>query len=202
MPWKCYNCGTKNLNSEDACSNCGGNVAAPKSFYIHWVFGGAAFFLVVYIIGVFVGGTLVELAAAPTEADVLAAAKAADPKVENIKTLKPEALDKAEAAALAKTKSEMSPIFKQLTFWFLPFILFMVCGVIVGFVSDGKTIIEAAIGSVIGQVGGFMILVYAFSQDMSYLALGIGVLPGFGLAMLGAFFGEILQDRKERMTRF
>ena len=60
MGWSCYSCGTKNPNSADECQKCGGTVAAPSNFYIGWVFGGAIFFLVVYIAGTLAGGVLVD----------------------------------------------------------------------------------------------------------------------------------------------
>ena len=80
MPWRCYTCGTKNPNSADTCKECGGNVAAPSKFYLHWVFGSAVFFFVVYMAGTFFGGTLLEVAATPTDSEVMSHAKAAGAK--------------------------------------------------------------------------------------------------------------------------
>ncbi len=198
MPWKCYSCETKNPNSRDECKNCGGNVAAPRSFYIHWVFGGGIFFLVTYLVGIFVGGTLVEVAVAPADAEVFAIAKAKGATASSILELKPEELKAARKAVVAKGKAAMSPLVRNLLLWFLPVILFVVCGAIVGFVSDGKTILEAGFGSVIGQVVGFLLLTYLFNAGGSWMAVIVGIVPGFGLAMLGAWAGEILQDRRER----
>ncbi|MCP4604104.1 MAG: hypothetical protein GY847_26875 [Proteobacteria bacterium] len=198
MSWTCYSCGTKNPNKADACENCGGNVAAPRSFYVHWIFGGAAFFFVTYLIGAFLGGTLVEVKVAPTDAQVLATAKAQGVTAKTMLDLKPEESKAAKSAVVAKAKADTSPIVMNLIYWFLPFILFIVCGAVVGFVSDGKTIIEAGIGSVIGQIGGSLLLSYAFETDIGWITLIIGLVIGCGLAVLGAWLGEAFQDRRER----
>ncbi len=200
MAWACYSCGTKNSNSLDACQKCGGNVAAPRNFYLHWVFGGAAFFLITYLLGVFVGGVLVEISVAPEENAVYDTAKKMGLGVgaNSAMELKPDEAKAAKEKLIAKGKERMPPVKRHLLQWFLPAILFIGCGILVGFVSDGKTIIEAGFGSVVGQVLGFVLLVYGFSSDLNWLAVVIGVVPGFGLAMVGAWLGEIWQDRRER----
>lgn len=200
MAWTCYTCGTKISNKEDTCPKCGGNTAAPQSFYIHWIFGGMLFFLVAYVVGAFVGGTLVEVYVSPSESEILKKAKVkeGEEKPDSIMKLKPEVLKAAKEAAINKAKAKMSPVLRNLIQWFLPMILFFVFGALVGFVSDGKTIWEAAIGSILGQVGGFLLLHYVFDVGIGWLNMGIGIVPGFGLAMLGAWFGEAWQDRRER----
>ncbi len=198
MSWICYTCETQNPNNLDACKKCGGNTAAPKNFYLHWVFGGAVFFLVTYLAGIFIGGTLIEVKVAPTDAQILSTAKEQGAEAKSILELEPEQATAAKKTLIAKAKAETSAIILGLIYWFLPFVLFIVCGVIVGFVSDGKTIIEAGIGSVIGQIGGFLLLVYVFEAETSWIALIVGVVVGCGLAILGSWLGEILQDRRER----
>ena len=200
MAWSCYSCGTKNSNKEDTCSNCGGNVAAPRSFYVHWIFGGMIFFLVAYVVGAFVGGTLVEVVVSPDEAEILKMAKVeeGEEKPDTTMKLKPEVLKAAKEAAINKAKKNMSPVLKNLLRWFIPIILFFIFGALVGFVSDGKTIWEAAIGSILGQLGGFLLLHYVFGSSIGWLSLGVGIVPGFGLAMIGAWLGEAWQDARER----
>ncbi|MDD5308422.1 MAG: hypothetical protein PHU25_13960 [Deltaproteobacteria bacterium] len=75
-------------------------------------------------------------------------------------------------------------------------ILVLAAGVVLARLSWGKTIIEAGIASVIGQLAGFAIV------NFTGLAAGLGVIEfavcavvGIGLAVLGAFLGEWLQDR-------
>lgn len=198
MAWTCYSCGTKNKNSAEECTNCGGTVAAPSSFYAHWIFGGAFVFFLAYIIGVFLGGTLVEVAVAPSDAEVLAVAKANGATVNTVLELKPDESKAAKAVVVEKGKAAMSPVLKNLLYWVLPFLLFIVCGGIVGFISDGKTILEAAIGSLVGQVIGFLVLKYGLGNAIGLIPLVVGLIVGFGLAMLGAWLGENYQDRKER----
>ncbi len=202
MAWKCYSCGTSNPNDADMCQKCGGTVAAPKSFYVVWIFGGAVFFFIVYLAGTLAGGTLVEAAVAPEAEEIIVEANALkkdhDPEIKSVDTLEPEALAAAKASAVSKAKESMSSVLKGVLYWVLPVLLFILCGIIVGFISDGKTIIEAGLGSVVGQVGGFMLHMYVFKTGLPWLALLVGIVPGFGLGFLGAWLGEIIQERKER----
>jgi hypothetical protein len=201
MAWKCYSCGTKNPNSADTCSKCGGNVAAPKSFYIGWVIGGGFIFALFYMVGTFAGGVVVAALASPKDpailAEVNASKKAEDPIAESLSEVKPEQVIAAKAVALDKAKNAMSPVLRAFITWIFPAILFILSGALVGFMSDGKTIIEAGIGAAIGQVGGFLLHVYVFHTGFSWLALAIGIVPGAALAILGAWIGEIMQLRKE-----
>ena len=198
MSWQCYSCGTKNPNSADTCSQCGGNVAAPSKFYLHWVFGSALFFIAVYMAGTFFGGILLEVAASPTESEIIAHAKADGAKVDSVISLQPDQLAKAKAKAIEQHKAEMSGATKTMLYWFLPVILVFFCGGIVGFISNGKTIIEVGIGSVIGQVGGYLLQRVAFQSEASVLAISIVVIIGIIVSMLGAWVGEILQGKRER----
>ncbi len=199
MSWTCYSCETKNPNSADACSKCGGNVAAPSNFYLQWVFGGAAFFFVTYLAGVFIGGTLVEFKVSPSDPEIFAMAKTQGAEVGSVMELKPDQAKAAKATLVAKAKAEMSPFMMYFTYWFISFLLFIVCGAIVGFVSDGRTVIEAGLGSVIGQISGFLVLVYGLETEMSWAALIVGLVIGAGLAILGAWLGEAIQERRERV---
>jgi hypothetical protein len=204
MGWSCYSCGTKNPNSADQCQKCGGTVAAPRSFYIGWIFGGGMFFLVTYIAGTLAGGVLVEFVASPENEDILAYANAnkqegeTDAKSVEHLANEPERLAAAKAAVIERNKSKLSSFTKGLVYWCLPVVLFVICGIIVGFVSDGRTVIEAGLGSVVGQGVGWVLHVYAFETGLPWLALAVGIVPGFGLGVLGAWLGEVLQERKER----
>lgn len=204
MAWTCYSCGAKNPDSADTCKSCGGTTAAPRSFYLPWVFGGALFFLITYSVGSIVGATLLEFAASPEEAaiveeaKVLCAAKEVD--FDNLMTLKPSDLAEAKAAAVAKKKAQIPAVLRGLLLWMLPALLFVLCGAIVGFISDGKTIWEAGIGSLLGQIGGFFALKMGLGYDLGWLVLGVGLAVGFGLAVAGAILGEKVQEIKERMA--
>ena len=71
------------------------------------------------------------------------------------------------------------PADTKLIQWTLPVILFIICGIIVGFISDGVTIIEAGIGSVLGQLLAVVLIVYVFKTgSTSWLAFAIGAVPG------------------------
>jgi len=204
MGWACYSCGTKNPNSADQCQKCGGTVAAPSSFYVGWIFGGGIFFFVFYLAGTMAGGVLVEFAASPEDKDIIAYAndnmKEGESKVEKIEQLgnEPERLAAAKAAVIQRNKAGMSSIVQGLLYWILPVLLFIICGIIVGFVSDGRTVLEAGFGSLVGQGIGWVLHVYVFETGLSWIALVAGLVVGFGLGMLGAWLGEWIQERKER----
>jgi hypothetical protein len=201
MAWKCYSCGTKNPNRADTCSKCGGNVAAPRSFYIAWVFGSGVIFAIFYLIGTFAGGVVIATIASPKDpaviAELNAARKPGDAVVMALSEAKPEQVTAARAVAAEKAKKAMSPVLRQSLTWIFPAFLFVLSGVLVGFMSDGRTVLEAGIGGALGQIGGFLLHVYVFKTDMSWLSLVIGMAPGVGLAVLGAWYGEIFQLRKE-----
>jgi hypothetical protein len=202
MAWTCYSCGTKNNNSADQCVKCGGTVAAPRSFYIQWVFGGAIFFFVTYLAGVLAGGVLVEAWVSPEPDAVLAEVNAnlaeGVSAYKAIDTVEPDKIAGAKASLIAKSKAALSPVLRISLTWLLPALLFVICGIIVGFVSDGRTVLEAGFGSILGQAGGFAVVKYLIGTELDLLVIAVGVVPGFGLAVLGAWLGEIFQERKER----
>jgi hypothetical protein len=202
MAWKCYSCGTKNPNRVDTCSKCGGNVAAPRSFYVSWVFGGGIIFALFYLIGTFAGGVVVASIAAPKDPAIIvelnASKKPDEPIVKSLMEVKPDQVTAARAIAAEKAKKAMSPVLRGLITWIFPALLFVLSGIIVGFMSDGRTVIEAGLGSVIGQIGGFLLHIYVFkTADFNWLYLIVGMAPGVGIALFGAWLGEILQLRKE-----
>jgi hypothetical protein len=188
-------------NSADTCSKCGGNVAAPRAFYLGWVFGGGVIFLICYMIGTFAGGVIVESMSAATDEQILteinATRKAGDPAVKSLLEVKPEQVIAVRAVVTSRAKAAMSPAVRGILAWVFPAFLFVLAGIIVGFMSDGKTIIEAGIGAVIGMVGGFLLHVYVFDTKYTWLVVAIGLIPGAALAVLGAWLGEVFQLRKE-----
>ena len=203
MGWKCYSCGTENSKEDAVCKNCGNTVAAPKSFYSVWILGSAFFFMVFYMAGTMAGGVLVEAVATPSNDTVLAIANeqrsSGSEKFKSLLQLKPEQMTAAKAVAVQKAKSAMSPVVVGIIQWFFPAVLFVLSGIIVGFISDGFTIIEPGIGSVIGQVAAAAIMIMVFkTESFSWTAVVIGILPGAGFGILGAWFGEIIQDKKDR----
>jgi hypothetical protein len=92
-----------------------------------------------------------------------------------------------------------SEAFRALILRIWPALLFVGCGIIVGFASDGITILEAGLGSILGQ--GLAVSVFVFFLDdfpIGWIDFVIGALPGAGLAIFGAWIGEKIQLRKEQ----
>lgn len=204
MPWKCYSCETSNPNSADVCQKCGGTVAAPARFYGQWVLGGAVFFLIVYLAGVLAGGVLIESYVRPTDEALLKEINATRNIIRqkepytSIEAADNELTIASKAVLITRGKAAIPIVVGIGLQWIFPFLMFIICGMMVGFISDGKTIIEAGIASVLGQVGGFFIFKYGFSPQFGFVQLVAGLIIGFGLALLGAWVGEIIQERKER----
>ena len=172
MAWTCYSCGTKNPKSADVCTSCGGTVAAPSSFYIHWIFGGAVFFFVFYMAGTLAGGVPRRGGGQPGRRDGAGGGQRGpedgSAPWDSIDAVDPDAKTAARAVATEKAKAALSPALKGVLYWILPVVLFVLCGIIVGFISDGKTVFEPGIGSVLGQVGGFLLHMYVFETSTSW----------------------------------
>ena len=203
MAWKCYSCGTDNSNKDAVCTKCGNTVAAPRRFYSNWIWGAALFFFIFYLAGTMAGGVIVEAVAAPNEATLLRLSNQLgmqDGKTyKNLLQVEPERLAAARAVGIHYNKKAMSPALKLALQWTLPVILFIICGLIVGFISDGYTIIEPGLGSIIGHAGAVALIIYGIESPVtSWLAYAVGVLPGAGLGILGAWIGEKIQDKKDR----
>jgi hypothetical protein len=206
MSWKCYSCGTINSNEDAACKKCGNMMAAPSNFYAHWIFGAAIVFMISYMTGTMAGGVLIESIAAPSDSKILKIANEqkadkSDP-FKNLMQLKPAQLTAAKAVAIEQEKAKMSPVVAGLLKWIFPVLLFILSGIIVGFVSAGKTIIEPGIGSVLGQAAGAAIMIYLFKTEaINWTTVAIGILPGAGFGILGAWLGELIQDKKEIVVK-
>ncbi len=200
MYWTCSSCKTKNPENASACGKCGSKTNAPHKFYASWIVGGGVLFFIVYFVGTFIGGTLVAFSVEPTDAEVLSAAKEQGAEAKEYLNLKPDVRDKAKEAAIAKKKSEMSIIVHSVLLWFIPFLAFPFCGVMVGFISEGRTIIEAALASVVGQGVGFVVMRFMYNVDIHFAELVVGVVLGFVLAGAGSYVGEAVQEKRERAS--
>ena len=155
MSWTCYSCQTINSDKEATCIKCGGTVAAQKKFYLHWVFIGALFFMITFILGTYLGGVLMALSD--------------------------------------------SAIYQATILRLLPAILFVVCGIIIGFASEAITILEAGLAAILGQGIAVGIFIYLIGESpIGWMDFLIGAIPGALLATLGAWIGEKIQYRKEQ----
>jgi hypothetical protein len=203
MYWRCK-CGHKNPENARACNKCKSSESAKKTFYAGAVASAAIVFFLVYVAGIYVGGTVIIFSIEPTEAQILAQAKSMGMKTEykeelkTIHDLKPKQKDEAEAKAVEKAKGAMSGGVRNILFWTIPFLMFPLFGVIFGFSTAGRTIIEVSIGSIVGQAVGFAFLKFANGVPLSYLELGIGVAVGFAIVAVGEYLGESFQEKKER----
>ena len=165
---------------------------------------GQLVFSLVYAVGVSVGGTLVIFSVNPSSDEILAEAKTLGMKTEHkeelksIYDLKPEQKEEAEAAALEKARASMPPVARNILYWIIPFLLFPLFSLIIGFSTAGRTTIEVAIGSSVGQGLGFAALKFGNGVPLSYLELGIGIVVAFLIVALGEYIGETIQEKKER----
>jgi len=84
-----------------------------------------------------------------------------------------------------------------LPFWFLSWIAFglayLVGGWLIGYFSPGLTFWEPAIAALISVA---LINLYLLASGFGALVLILKVVIGFGLALIGGFFGEKLQWEK------
>jgi cation transport ATPase len=205
MYWRCK-CGHKNPENARACGKCHSTENARKQFYIGALVAASLVFFLVYAVGVSVGGTLVVFSIKPTNGEILDEAKALGMKTEyneelkSIFDLKPKQKEEAEAKALEKARASMSVLVRNILYWVIPFFLFPLFGAIIGFSTAGRTIIEAAIGSAIGQGLGFVFIRFGTNTAISYLELGIGVVVAFAIVAAGAYVGEAVQEKKERAS--
>jgi hypothetical protein len=198
MPWTCKSCGTKNPDNAPKCGKCGDKTGAPLKFYTSMIFGGGVVFFLMYIIGTFIGGTLVEFSVAPTDEAVFTEAKSLGSEAKTLESVPNVERAKAKEAAVAKARSQMSVTVRSVLFWFFPLLLFPVCGMAVGFVSKGRTVIEAALASLVGQAIGFAVGRFMFHLDIGWLELIVGLVVGFSIAGAGAYVGEAVQEKRER----
>jgi hypothetical protein len=204
MYWTC-SCGEKNPENSVKCGKCSKPSPKPKKFYAGIIVSGAMVFALIYGIGISMGGTLVAFSITPTNEAVLEQAKIIG-KAKGLKSVTAVSdLDKedqplAEEAAVKKATEEMSVLVRSILFWIVPFLLFPVVGVAVGFISQGRTILEGAIAGTAGQVLGFLACKFYFQLDIRYTELIVGLVLGFLLVAAGAYVGEAIQEKRERAS--
>lgn len=200
MAWTCSSCGATNPTNALTCGKCGGKTPAPKKIEKAWIGGGTFLFFLFYIAGSFLGGTLVAFSHEPTDDQVFAAAQDMGVKAETIHKLTADERQAAKEAAIAKATEEMSVVVRLILQWFIVLLMFPVAGAIIGYISEGRTIIEASFACTIGQVLGFLLMKYAYGLDATFIELGVGVVLGFGLSAAGAYVGEAVQEKRERLA--
>jgi hypothetical protein len=198
MAWTCQKCGTKNPTNALKCGKCGSSVPEKPKLSLAWVFGGGVLFFIAYLVGTFLGGTMVAMSYEPTDDQIFAAAKELGSEAKAIDRLSPPERKAARDAALVKTKAEMSAIVRIVLAWFIPLLIFPVAGAIVGFVSEGRTVTEAALAACIGQPLGFVVMRFGYGADIHWLEVVVGVVVGFFVAGVGAYIGEAVQEKRER----
>jgi hypothetical protein len=198
MPWTCQKCGTRNPTNALKCGKCESPIPVKPKLSMAWALGGAVLFFIAYLVGIFLGGTLVAMTNEPSEAEIMVAAAELKIEAKSIDKMSPKDLAAAEDAARVKTKASMSPVLRAVLFWFIPLVIFPVAGAIVGFVSEGRTVVEAAIASVIGQPIGFVVMRFGYGAEIHWLEVVIGVVIGFFVSGVGAYIGEAVQEKRER----
>ncbi len=203
MYWRCK-CGHKNPENSSSCGKCKSSENANKKFRLGALVSASIVFAMAYAAGISVGGTLLIFAVKPTEQQILAEANTLGFKtqynepIKSIFDLKGEQKEKAEAGAIAKAQAAISVVTRKFIYWIVPFLMFPLFGLIFGYTTTGRTVIEVSLGSVVGQAAGFMILKFVNGDPLTYLELAIGVAVAFGVVMLGETIGETFQERKER----
>ena len=202
MYWTC-SCGTKNPENAVKCGKCSKPSPSPKKFYAGIIVSGAIVFALIYGIGISIGGTLVAFSITPTNEAVLEQAKIIG-KAKGLKSvtavsdLEKEDQPLAKEAAVKKATEEMSVLVRSILFWIVPFLLFPVIGIAVGFISQGRTVLEGAIAGTAGQVLGFLACKYYFKVEIGIIELVAGIVVGFVLVAAGAYVGEAIQEKRER----
>ncbi len=198
MAWTCKSCGTKNPTNALKCGKCGGKDPAPRKISPSWVIGGGVFFFLAYLVGTFLGGMMLAVAVEPSTEDIMTAAGKLGVDAKTIEQMAPADQKRAREEALAAAQKSMPKPVKAVLFWFLPLLIIPLGGLVVGFVSEGRTVIEAAIGSIIGQAIGFTVMRFGYGLDLSWIELAIGLVLGFFIAGAGAYVGEAVQEKRER----
>jgi hypothetical protein len=203
MYWRC-SCGHKNPENARACGKCKSTESVKKTFHFRAILSASIVFFVVYVAGVFAGGTILIFSVEPTSDQILAQAKALGMKTEykeevkSIFDLKPKQKEEAQAKASENARASMSVVVRNILQWITPFLLFPIFGFIFGYSTTARTIIEVTLGSVVGQGVGFAFLKFGTGMSLSYLELGIGVAMAFVIVALGEYIGETFQEKKER----
>jgi hypothetical protein len=198
MAWTCKSCGSRNPANALKCGKCGGKDPAPRKISPSWIIGAGVFFFLAYVIGTFLGGMMLAMSVEPSEEDVMAAAGELKIEAKTIEQMAPADQQRAREEALVTAQKSMAKPVKAVLFWFLPLLIIPLGALVVGFVSEGRTVIEAAIGSVVGQVIGFLGMRFGYGLDIHWIELAVGLVVGFLVAGAGAYIGEAVQEKRER----
>jgi len=198
MPWTCKKCGTQNPTNALKCGKCEAPIPVKPKLSPAWVFGGAVLFFLAYLIGTFLGGVLESMSYEPSDEEILAAAAALKIEAKTLEKMGPQDQKAAREKAKEKAKQTANKVVTNILFWIIPLIIFPVAGAIVGFVSEGRTVVEAALASVIGQPLGFVVMRFGYGAEIHWLAVIIGIVVGFFVAGIGAYIGEAVQEKRER----
>jgi hypothetical protein len=198
MAWTCKSCGTKNPTNALKCGKCGGKDPVPRKISPSWIAGGGVFFFIAYIVGTFLGGTMLAVAVEPGDEDVMKAAAKLEIEAKSIEQMSPADQRRARDEAIVELQKGMARPVRAILFWFLPLLIMPLGGLVVGFVSEGRTVTEAAIGSLFGQAIGFVVMRFGYGMDIHWVELAVGLLVGFFVAGAGAYIGEAVQEKRER----
>ncbi|MBW2277449.1 MAG: hypothetical protein JRF63_08155 [Deltaproteobacteria bacterium] len=198
MPWTCQKCGTDNPTNAIKCGKCDAAIPVKPKLSMAWVFGGAVLMFLAYLIGTFLGGVLQSLSYEPSDEEILAAAGELKIEAKTLDKMGPQDQKAAKEKAKVKSKQNASKVVTSILFWIIPLIIFPVAGAIVGFVSEGRTVVEAALASAIGQPIGFVVMRFGYGAEIHWLAVVIGIVVGFFVAGVGAYIGEAVQEKRER----
>lgn len=198
MPWTCQKCGTSNPTNAIKCGKCSAPIPTKPKLSLAWVFGGSVLFFLAYMIGTFLGGVLESASYEPSDDEILAAAAELKIEAKTLDKMGPQDQKAAKEKAKEKSRKTANKVVTSILFWIVPLIIFPVAGAIVGFVSEGRTVIEAALASVIGQPIGFVVMRFGYGAEIHWLAVIIGIIVGFVVAGIGAYVGEAVQEKRER----
>jgi len=198
MAWTCKSCGSKNPTNALKCGKCGGRDPVPRKISPSWIVGGGVFFFLVYVVGTFLGGAMLAFAVEPNEGDIMQAAAKLEIEAKSIDQMAPADQRRAREEAIVELQKSMSTPVRAILFWFLPLLIFPLGGLVVGFVSEGRTVVEAAVGSLLGQILGFAAMRFGYGMDIHFVELAIGLVVGFFAAAAGAYVGEAVQEKRER----
>lgn len=198
MPWTCQKCGTSNPTNALKCGKCDAPIPVKPKLSLAWVFGGAVLFFLAYLVGTFLGGVLEETSYEPSDEEILAAAGELKIEAKTLEKMGPQDQKAAKEKAKEKARKNANIVVTSILFWIIPLIIFPVAGAIVGFVSEGRTVVEAALASVIGQPIGFVVMRFGYGADIHWIAVLVGIAVGFVVAGIGAYIGEAVQEKRER----
>ncbi|HUT78728.1 MAG TPA: Ran-binding zinc finger domain-containing protein [Polyangia bacterium] len=198
MAWTCKSCGTKNPTNALKCGKCGGKDPAPRKISTSWIVGGGVFFFIAYVVGTFLGGTMLAVAVEPNNDDLMTAGGKLGIEAKTVEQMAPVDQRRARDEAIVELQKGMAKPVRAVLFWFLTLLIIPLGALVVGFVSEGRTVVEAAVGSLFGQGIGFVVMRFGYGMDIHWIELAVGLVVGFFIAAAGAYVGEAVQEKRER----